>query len=161
MATFIPVRGTKAEIEATPKVDGQILFETDQGYYNKAYLDIGTGTNDRISVGGANSADMNYNPLSTNAQSGIAVAQAVDAWIGTANIQEVSGGSAYTVTFSEIDDSSSGLYDGYELYCADPNVFIVNTSVTGSGTTSMSVTYTVDGANIMVGTSCKLRGIKK
>ena len=49
MASFAPIRGTRAQINATPIVDGQFLVETDQGNENKIYLDNGTT---RYAVGG-------------------------------------------------------------------------------------------------------------
>ena len=49
MATFVPIRGTQAQINATPIVDGQMLIETDQGNFNKIYLDVNTT---RYQVGG-------------------------------------------------------------------------------------------------------------
>lgn len=49
MATFVPIRGTQAQILATPIVDGQMLIETDQGNFNKIYLDVDTT---RYQVGG-------------------------------------------------------------------------------------------------------------
>lgn len=42
MATFQPIRNTKAVIDNTPIVDGQFLMTTDLGVGNKIYLDNGT-----------------------------------------------------------------------------------------------------------------------
>ena len=42
MATFQPIRNTKAVIDNTPIVDGQLLMTTDLGVGNKIYLDNGT-----------------------------------------------------------------------------------------------------------------------
>lgn len=39
MASFAPIRGTQAQINATPMVDGQFLIETDQRNQNKIYID--------------------------------------------------------------------------------------------------------------------------
>ena len=39
MATFLPIRGTQSEIDATAIVDGQLLFTTDT---NNIYIDNGT-----------------------------------------------------------------------------------------------------------------------
>ena len=44
MASFAPIRGTKAEIENTPLIDGQFLIETDQGNQNKIYVDSYDGS---------------------------------------------------------------------------------------------------------------------
>ena len=42
MASFAPVRGTRTQINNTPIVDGQLLFETDQGESNLIYMDSGS-----------------------------------------------------------------------------------------------------------------------
>lgn len=42
MASFAPVRGTRTQINNTPIVDGQILFEIDQGDNNVIYMDNGS-----------------------------------------------------------------------------------------------------------------------
>ena len=53
MASVSMIRGTKAQIESTPRVDGQILIETDQGNLNKIYVDINEGgTVNRYMAGG-------------------------------------------------------------------------------------------------------------
>ena len=40
MASVTFKRGTRAEIEATAKQDGQILMETDQNKKNQMYIDL-------------------------------------------------------------------------------------------------------------------------
>ena len=59
MASFAPIRGTRAQLTpttvppVTPIVDGQFLIETDQGNESKIYTDIDDGgTLKRIVVGG-------------------------------------------------------------------------------------------------------------
>lgn len=59
MASFAPIRGTRAQLTptttppVTPIVDGQFLIETDQGNESKIYTDIiDNGTPTRIVVGG-------------------------------------------------------------------------------------------------------------
>lgn len=53
MASFAPIRGTQAQINATPLVDGQFLIETDQGDQNKIYVDTDiNGTVTRSMAGG-------------------------------------------------------------------------------------------------------------
>ena len=53
MASVSMVKGTKVEIQSTPRVDGQILFETDQGDLNKIYIDTdNSGTIERTMAGG-------------------------------------------------------------------------------------------------------------
>ena len=53
MATFQPIRNTKAVIDNTPIVDGQFLMTTDLGVWNKIYLDNGT---QRINLNGDKTA---------------------------------------------------------------------------------------------------------
>lgn len=50
MASFAPIRDTRTNIENTPIVDGQILFETDMGSANKIYIDNGST---RVQIGGS------------------------------------------------------------------------------------------------------------
>lgn len=54
MASFTPVRGTRSEINAVGMVDGQFLYETDQGDGNRIYADIidSNGDPQRVQVGG-------------------------------------------------------------------------------------------------------------
>ena len=54
MASFTPVRGTRNEINAVSMVDGQFLYETDQGDGNRIYADIidSNGDPKRVQVGG-------------------------------------------------------------------------------------------------------------
>ena len=52
MASFAPIKGTRANIGTTPIVEGQFLVETDQSANNRIYLDKGTGSGNRIIVGG-------------------------------------------------------------------------------------------------------------
>ena len=49
MASFAPIKDTRAAINATPIVDGQLLFETDMGFQNRIYLDDGAS---RVTIGG-------------------------------------------------------------------------------------------------------------
>lgn len=49
------VRGTRTEIENTPILDGQLLFETDQGLNNKIYADNGL---QRIQIGGSPDSEL-------------------------------------------------------------------------------------------------------
>lgn len=53
MASFAPIRGTKAAVAATPLIDGQFLIETDQGNQNKIWVDsYDNGTLKRSMAGG-------------------------------------------------------------------------------------------------------------
>ena len=54
MASFAPIKGTRAEINATPIVEGQFLLETDYGNESKIYLDVDNSTRIIIGGGGAN-----------------------------------------------------------------------------------------------------------
>lgn len=53
MASVSMIKGTKSEIEATPRIDGQFLIETDQGDLNKIYTDtLIDGNVERTLAGG-------------------------------------------------------------------------------------------------------------
>lgn len=52
MSSFSPIRGTRAQIAATPIVDGQFLVETDSSGNNKIYADI-DNSNRRVVGGGS------------------------------------------------------------------------------------------------------------
>ena len=59
MASVTFKRGTRAEIEATAKQDGQILMETDQNKKNKMYIDLPDGS--RVLIGNSGEAiDTSY-----------------------------------------------------------------------------------------------------
>lgn len=60
------IRNTKAIIDATPIVDGQVLWTVDQGVNNKIYTDYGAT---RVPIGGMNTIDQSLDPTSTNAVS--------------------------------------------------------------------------------------------
>lgn len=48
MTRILPVRGTSIEINDTPIVNGQILFETDSDTQNRVYMDIEVESNNSI-----------------------------------------------------------------------------------------------------------------
>lgn len=59
-----------------------------------------------------------------------------------------------TVTFTGLNDAYS-----YKLFCDAPMTSVTNIAKTGSGT-AVQLVYTLDGTNLLVGTSkCKLRVI--
>ena len=62
MANVTFKRNTKEIIDATPIVDGQVLFETDQGNNSKIRLDNGV---ERIEIGGKTSVIDNLNSIET------------------------------------------------------------------------------------------------
>ena len=63
MASITLKRGTREEIENTSVSDGQLLIETDQGSYNKIYID--TENNERVVAGGGGSS-VSWNQLQTS-----------------------------------------------------------------------------------------------
>ena len=73
MASFAPIKGTRTDIGNTPIVEGQFLVETDQNADNRIYLDIGTGTGNRVIVGG----NANYIDLTSDVISGTGAAVTV------------------------------------------------------------------------------------
>lgn len=86
MASFAPIKGTRTEIGNTPIVEGQFLVETDQ-VQNRIYLDKGTGTGQRIIVGG----NSNYVDLESSVIAGT--------------------GAATTVSFQNAIITTDGWYD--------------------------------------------------
>ena len=104
-----------------------------------------------------------YSSTSHDGMSGVAVASAIsskadtsalDDWVATATV------SSGSVTFTGVNDS--GNY-GYKVFCnitslsTNKNPTAQLSSISGEGTSSMSVTYTTDADN---GATCKLRRIK-
>lgn len=72
MASITINHGTLDEINATAKVEGQLLFSTDQTPNDKIYFDKDTST--RIVIGGKDEVDTVLNPNSGNPISNSAVA---------------------------------------------------------------------------------------
>lgn len=72
MASITINHGTLDEINATAKVEGQLLFSTDQTPNDKIYFDKDTST--RIVIGGKDEIDTVLNPNSGNPISNSAVA---------------------------------------------------------------------------------------
>lgn len=70
MASFAPIRGTKAEIQNTPIVDGQFLIETDQGDQNKIYIDNGSGSSGTRTMAGGGGHQMLPTPSSVEPTGG-------------------------------------------------------------------------------------------
>lgn len=87
MASFTPVRGTRANLQpsVTSLVDGQFLIETDQGDESKIYTDINDGgTLKRIVVGGGGH-EMSPNPSATPSPTQASLVTAVKAATNTNN----------------------------------------------------------------------------
>lgn len=72
MSSITFKHGTKNEIDATEKVEGQILFSTDQVPNDKIYFDKDSST--RIVIGGKDEIDTVLNPNSSNPVANSAVA---------------------------------------------------------------------------------------
>lgn len=106
MASVTFKRGTRAEIEATAKQDGQILMETDQNKKNKMYIDLPDGS--RVLIGNSGEAiDTSYDNTTsgldaTNVQSAI---DEVSAKIGQENISQV--GNSVTGAINNLNSNLS------------------------------------------------------
>ena len=72
MASITINHGTLDEINATAKIEGQLLFSTDQTPNDKIYFDKDTST--RIVIGGKDEVDTALNPNSQNPVANSAVA---------------------------------------------------------------------------------------
>lgn len=105
---------------------------------------------------GKPTVDQTYDGTSANAQSGVAVKGALDEWFATSGT--VSSGS---VSFSGVDDSAGT--NGYQLFInvtsasTNQNPSSQISSISGTGTSSMSITFTTDADN---GATAKLRILK-
>lgn len=149
MASFAPIRGTRAQIQATPIVDGQFLIETDQGVDNMIYIDEGST---RTIVGG-------------NTISGVLPELYIYSETGSVVTVEDAGGNV-------IPTSQVGT-DHWTCELPDYGVYTV-TSVLSGETTTQSIDvndcmiYTIDAShfhvNIVVtypsgvGASCQISG---
>ena len=73
----------------------------------------------------------------------------IDAWSTSATV------SSNAVSFSGIDDTNN---NGYMCFCSRQNVSAKVNTISGAGTASMSISFTLSGASD--GDTCKLRIIK-
>ena len=105
MASVTFKRGTKAEIEATAKQDGQILMETDQNKKNKMYIDLPDGS--RVLIGNSGEAiDTSYDNT-TSGLDATNVQNAIDKIEN--NVGDISGiTDSLTATSSNIALSAAG-----------------------------------------------------
>ena len=105
MASVTFKRGTRAEIEATAKQDGQILMETDQNKKNKMYIDLPDGN--RVLIGNSGEAiDTSYDN-STSGLDATNVQNAIDKI--ESNVGDISGiTDSLTATSSNIALSAAG-----------------------------------------------------
>lgn len=105
MASVTFKRGTRAEIEATAKQDGQILMETDQNKKNKMYIDLPDGR--RVLIGNSGEAiDTSYDN-STSGLDATNVQNAIDKIEN--NVGDISGiTDSLTATSSNIALSAAG-----------------------------------------------------
>ena len=105
MASVTFKRGTRAEIEATAKQDGQILMETDQNKKNKMYIDL--PDDNRVLIGNSGEAiDISYD----NTTSGLDVTNVQNAIDKIENnVGDISGiTDSLTATSSNIALSAAG-----------------------------------------------------
>ena len=105
MASVTFKRGTRAEIEATAKQDGQILMETDQNKKNKMYIDLPDGS--RVLIGNSGEAiDTSYDNT-TSGLDATNVQNAIDKLEN--NVGDISGiTDSLTATSSNIALSAAG-----------------------------------------------------
>lgn len=138
------------DITGTPS-QGQALIVNASGKFANTSLNIPTVNNGQLTIqqNGTNKATFTAN------QSGNATANIVtDDWVATGT---VSGGA---VSFSGIDDSGNYGYKPFAEVTAsstNKNPSAQISTLSGTGTSSMSVTYTTDADD---GTTVKLRRIK-
>ena len=87
MASVTFKRGTRAEIEATAKQDGQILMETDQNKKNKMYIDLPDGS--RVLIGNSGEAIDTFYDNSTSGLDATNVQNAIDTLNSNFNNYEI------------------------------------------------------------------------
>ena len=105
MASVTFKRGTRAEIEATAKQDGQILMETDQNKKNKMYIDLPDGS--RVLIGNSGEAIDTYYDNTTSGLDATNVQNAIDKIEN--NVGDISGiTDSLTATSSNIALSAAG-----------------------------------------------------
>ena len=105
MASVTFKRGTRAEIEATAKQDGQILMETDQNKKNKMYIDLPDGS--RVLIGNSGEAIDTFYDNTTSGLDATNVQNAIDKIEN--NVGDISGiTDSLTATSSNIALSAVG-----------------------------------------------------
>ena len=105
MASVTFKRGTRAEIEATAKQDGQILMETDQNKKNKMYIDLPDGS--RVLIGNSGEAIDTFYDNTTSGLDATNVQNAIDKIEN--NVGDYSGiTDSLTATSSNIALSAAG-----------------------------------------------------
>lgn len=105
MASVTFKRGTRAEIEATSKQDGQILMETDQNKKNKMYIDLPDGS--RVLIGNSGEAIDTFYDNTTSGLDATNVQNAIDKIEN--NVGDISGiTDSLTATSSNIALSAAG-----------------------------------------------------
>ena len=180
MASFAPIRDTRENIQNTPIVDGQILFETNMGSANKIYIDVGS-TRSQIGGTGANNL-YELDDVSISNESEKQVLQLIDEngtlkWENKGSLDEWlsdSNGIIYktldygtisvSYTQAELAPVINGGYsvDPY-VECADgvaPPLLINMVYDTSSSTNYLTIKYTTitsAQAGGTSGTSCRIK----
>lgn len=150
MASVTFKRGTRAEIEATAKQDGQILMETDQNKKNKMYIDLPDGS--RVLIGNSGEAiDTSYD----NTTSGLDATN-VQSAIDTLNSNLIKTKEiAMDVTVSE-SSGTLGSYYGYFQITIPSEIIntkiiafipISATSITSNGSCGILGLYSADASS--------------
>lgn len=127
MASFAPIRGSRADIGSTPIVDGQFLVETDTStpQDNRIYLDI--DSTHRVIIGG------NANYIFVDANEGVVTGNATTQTNGT------------TVTFTNNYITNASVINLFTEECTD----VTGTPKSGSTNELKPLNYTwlkVDGS---------------
>ena len=135
MASITLKRGTREEIENTSVSDGQLLIETDQGSYNKIYID--TENNERVVAGGGGS-NVEWNQIQTD---GDKIAEVTIDGTKT-DVYAPTGGGGSNVEWNQIQT------DGDKI--AEVTIDGTKTDVyapTGGGSFSSEILYTATGTS--------------
>lgn len=144
MAYFTPVRGTRDEINQVAMVDGQFLYETDQGSGNRILADVADENGDlkRVQVGGERGEDNKLSSLkdvvTTSPALGDYLKYDGDKWINDATLNAKVANLSPTGKF----DGNNVTYDGTKSI-----VEVINTKTTlpSGGNVGDALCKTIDG----------------
>lgn len=118
MASVTFKRGTRAEIEATAKQDGQILMETDQNKKNKMYIDLPDDS--RVLIGNSGEAIDTFYDNSTSGLDATNVQNAIDTLNSNLNDKTI---QVYKYSSANPGNQKGNTYQyaPIRLRCLNPN----------------------------------------
>lgn len=138
MSSIIFKHGTKAEIDATAKVEGQVLFSTDQTPNDKIYYDKDSAT--RIPIGGKDEVDTTLNASSNNPIANSAIAGVMLTTMNEVNAVTQSGTLPDSLALKQLATTVANLQTSLNNYWQ--TIFPVGSFyISGSSTFDPNVTF--------------------